>query len=91
MKTKILMILMPFLLVISFETSAQTAAKSEVIKPKTVLLINAHFTYPGWSEGKLNKAFFDEARKFFQSQSYKVLETKIEDGYNADEEVEKHL
>lgn len=58
---------------------------------KTVLLINAHLVYPGMSEGKLNKSFFETAKTFFLSKSYQVLETKIEDGYDADKEVEKHL
>jgi len=48
-------------------------------------------TYPGWSEGKLNASFYNVAKEFFISKNYKVLETKVEDGYNADEEVEKHL
>ncbi|MCD0487812.1 NAD(P)H-dependent oxidoreductase [Pedobacter sp. MC2016-14] len=58
---------------------------------KTVLIINTHLTYPGWSEGKLNKSFVDLARKFFIEQGYKVIETKVEAGYDAAEEVEKHL
>ncbi|OAH72627.1 flavodoxin [Chryseobacterium sp. FP211-J200] len=60
-------------------------------KQKTVLLINTHLTYPGWSEGKLNASFYNAAKTFFISKNYKVLETKVEDGYNPDEEVEKHL
>lgn len=91
MKTKILLALMAFLSAISLETSAQANPEKGTSKPKTVLLINAHFTYPGWSEGKLNKAFFDEAKEFFHSRAYQILETKIEDGYNPDQEVEKHL
>jgi len=58
---------------------------------KKVLLINTHLTYPNWSEGKLNDAFHQKAKEFFLSKGYEVLETKVEDGYNADEEVEKHL
>ena len=58
---------------------------------KKVLLINTHLTYPNWSEGTLNDAFIAKAKEFFASKNYEVLETKIEDGYNADEEVEKHL
>jgi len=69
---------------------AQTISK-DTAKPKTVLLINAHLTYPGLSEGKLNKAFYDKAKEFFISHNYKVLETKIETGYNVDAEVEKHM
>lgn len=58
---------------------------------KKVLLINTHLTYPNWTEGKLNNAFQHLAKDFFVSQGYEVLETKVEDGYNPEEEVEKHL
>lgn len=56
-----------------------------------VLLINTHLTYPNWSEGLLNDAFNQKAKEFFLEKGFEVLETKVEDGYNADEEVEKHL
>jgi modulator of drug activity B len=55
-----------------------------------VLIINAHLTYPGWSEGKLNRTFMDVAKSFFEGRRHKVAETLIERGYNPDEEVEKH-
>jgi len=47
-----------FIIVVAFlsigiKTIAQAASNTQ----KTVLLINAHLTYPGLSEGKLNKAF----------------------------------
>jgi hypothetical protein len=29
------------------------------------LIINAHLTYPGWSEGKLNLTFMNLAKAFF--------------------------
>lgn len=58
---------------------------------KKVLLINTHLTYPNWSEGLLNDAFHQKAKAFFLENDIEVLETKVEDGYNADEEVEKHL
>lgn len=58
---------------------------------KKVLLINAHLTYPNWSEGTLNNSFIKTAKDFFETKNYKVLETKIEDGYDVDKEVEKHL
>jgi NADPH dehydrogenase (quinone) len=32
-----------------------------------ILLINTHLTYPGWSEGKVNLAFMDLARRFSSS------------------------
>lgn len=58
---------------------------------KKVLLINTHLTYTGWTEGTLNNSFIQKAKGFFEAKGFDVLETKIEDGYNADEEVEKHL
>jgi modulator of drug activity B len=58
---------------------------------KKVLLINTHLNYPNWSEGKLNDSFFQIAKDFFSSKSFQILETKVEDGYNPEEEVEKHL
>lgn len=58
---------------------------------KKVLLINTHLTYPNWSEGLLNDAFNQKAKEFFLEKGFEVVETKIENGYNADEEVEKHL
>src|SRR5436305_1842460 len=58
---------------------------------KKVLLINSHLTYPNWTEGTLNNAFYQAAKDFFTSTSIEVLETTIEDGYNSQEEVQKHL
>ena len=58
---------------------------------KKVLLINTHLTYPGWSEGTLNASFHQKAKEFFEANNFEVLETKVEDGYDANEEVEKHL
>ncbi|PWA07350.1 NAD(P)H-dependent oxidoreductase [Flavobacterium psychrotolerans] len=60
-------------------------------KTKKVLLINTHLTYPNWTEGKLNNSFIQKAKDFFEAKDFEILETKIEEGYNADEEVEKHL
>ncbi|SHF25686.1 NAD(P)H-dependent oxidoreductase [Chryseobacterium vrystaatense] len=62
-----------------------------MIQIKKVLLINTHLTYPNWSEGVLNDAFNQKAKDFFGGNQFEVLETKIEDGYNVDEEVEKHM
>ena len=58
---------------------------------KKVLLINTHLNYPNWSEGKLNDAFYQKAKELFLLKGFEVLETKVENGYNADEEVEKHI
>jgi len=60
-------------------------------KSKKVLLINTHLTYPNWSEGTLNHSFLQKAKAFFESKGFEVLETKVEDGYTAEEEIEKHL
>lgn len=58
---------------------------------KKVLLINTHLTYPNFTEGTLNASFFKVAKDFFESKSYEVLETIIEDGYDPIEEEKKHL
>jgi modulator of drug activity B len=58
---------------------------------KKVLLINSHLTYPNWTEGTLNNSFHQIAKDFFTSKSFDVLETTIEDGYNPEEEEQKHL
>jgi modulator of drug activity B len=49
------------------------------------LIINAHLTYPGWSEGKLNLAFMDFAKAFFLKRRDQVFETFIERGYDPEE------
>jgi modulator of drug activity B len=44
---------------------------------KKVLLINAHLTYPKWTEGKLNDSFLQIAKDFFASQSFEIFETTL--------------
>ena len=56
-----------------------------------ILIINAHLTYPGWSEGKLNNTLADLAKSFFVARGHTVTETKIERGYDPDTEVAKHM
>ena len=56
-----------------------------------VLIINAHLSYPGWSEGKLNSAFMDLAKEFFAERGHRVAETYIERGYELEAEVRKHV
>ncbi len=56
-----------------------------------VLIINAHLIYPGWSEGKLNLSFAEQAKAFFVERGHEVIETSIESGYAAGEEVDKHV
>ena len=55
-----------------------------------ILIINAHLTYPGWSEGKLNITFMDLAKTFFAERGHQVTETFVERGYDPQEEVQKH-
>ena len=55
------------------------------------LLINTHLTYPNWSEGRLNNAFQQVAKDFLLTEGFEILETKVEKGYNPEQEVEKHL
>jgi len=55
-----------------------------------ILIINTHLTYPGWSEGKLNFAFTEAAKRFFLERGHVVAETFVEKGYDPVEEVSKH-
>ena len=56
-----------------------------------VLMINAHLNYPDWSEGSLNNAMSETAKTYLTEQGHEVSETKIEDGYDPDQEAHKHL
>ncbi|HEY5704037.1 MAG TPA: NAD(P)H-dependent oxidoreductase [Terrimicrobiaceae bacterium] len=55
------------------------------------LIINAHLTYPGWSEGRLNLLFVETAKAIFAGRGHEVAETLIEQGYSPEEEVKKHI
>lgn len=55
-----------------------------------ILIISAHLTYPGWSEGTLNLTFMNVAKTFFVERGHEVAETFIERGYDAEVEVAKH-
>lgn len=56
-----------------------------------ILIINAHLTYHGWSEGKLNQTFMEVAKSFFEERGDEVATTAVEQGYDPEEEVQKHL
>jgi modulator of drug activity B len=58
---------------------------------KEVLIVNAHQKYEGISEGRLNKTLAQQAKSFFREHDIRVSETVIDQGYDIDEEVEKHL
>jgi modulator of drug activity B len=49
------------------------------------------YLYPNWTAGTLNNAFTKKAKDFFETQGFEVVETKVEDGYDAKEEEQKHL
>ena len=56
-----------------------------------ILIINAHLNYPNWSEGTLNKAMVENATSFFTELGHEVVETNIEQGYDPESEVQKHV
>ncbi|MHC5741455.1 MAG: NAD(P)H-dependent oxidoreductase [Nostoc sp.] len=58
---------------------------------KKALLINAHQFYEGISSGSLNKAMLDLIREGMEKRGYEVQKTDIEQGYDVDSEVQKHL
>ncbi|SMH51033.1 modulator of drug activity B [Rathayibacter oskolensis] len=54
-------------------------------------IISAHLTYPGWTEGALNRAMADRATKHLRAGGHDVTETRVEDGYDPEAEVQRHL
>lgn len=58
---------------------------------KNVLLINAHQFYPGISPGRLNKTMAGVIKEEMEKRGYEVRQTYIEQGYDIDAEVQKHV
>ncbi|RKZ93135.1 MAG: flavodoxin family protein [Gammaproteobacteria bacterium] len=58
---------------------------------KNILIINAHQFYEGFSEGKLNKTMVDVAKEALEASACEVKLTHIEQGYDINREIEKHL
>ncbi len=56
-----------------------------------VLLINAHQVYEGVAEGKLNATMIDVMKEHLLANGCEVKLTAVEKGYDANEEVAKHL
>lgn len=56
-----------------------------------ILIVNAHQKWEYVSEGKLNRTLMEQAISFFKEKGFDVLETNISEGYNIEEEIEKHL
>ncbi len=57
---------------------------------KKAFIINGHQYYP-FSEGKLNAALVEKATGILEHKGYEVKITTMNDEYNTDEEIEKHL
>ncbi|MBK1880113.1 NAD(P)H-dependent oxidoreductase [Pelagicoccus mobilis] len=56
---------------------------------KNLLIINGHEPYP-FSEGKLNSSLVEKAQAIAKEKGYEVRTTIVSNGYDADEEVDKH-
>lgn len=56
-----------------------------------VLIINAHQFFEGISTGRLNKTMAGIIQEEMEKRAYKVRQTDIEQGYEIDAEVEKHV
>lgn len=58
---------------------------------KNVLIINAHQRYEGISTGRLNSSVVEQLKQEMEKRGSEVRLTHIEQGYDIDEEVQKHL
>ena len=58
---------------------------------KNVLIINAHQFVEGISPGRLNKTMVEVISEEMVNRGYEVRQTVIEQGYDVDAEVDKHV
>lgn len=58
---------------------------------KNVLIIKAHQHSPGIAAGKLNDTMMNVIKEEMERRGYQVRLTDVEDGYDVDEEVQKHV
>lgn len=58
---------------------------------RTIHIIDAHLTYPKWSDGALNDAMIATATTHLTGLGHRVTTTTVEDGYDAHVEVERYL
>lgn len=72
----------------AFATGAIGAIQPHV---KNVFIINARQTYPGLSEGRLNREYVALIKSEMDKKGYRTRQTYIEKGYDINEEVQKHL
>ena len=54
-----------------------------------IFMINGHQYYP-FAEGKLNQALFEKMQNLFKDKGFEVKTTTIQDGYQIEEELDKH-
>ena len=57
---------------------------------KNVFIINAHEPWP-FSEGKLNRSMVEKAIANLKDKGYIIQTTTMQDDYNVEEEIEKHI
>lgn len=57
---------------------------------KRALIINGHQYYP-FAEGKLNATLVKRATEILKNKGWRIKTTTMQDDYNVDEELEKHL
>ena len=57
---------------------------------QNVFIINAHEPWP-FSEGKLNRSMFERATTHLQSKGYGIQTTTMQDDYDVEKEIEKHM
>jgi len=62
----------------------------EEITVKNILIINAHQRYEGFAEGKLNRTMVGAMEEVFKAKGCDIKLTNIEEGYDVNEEIEKH-
>lgn len=58
---------------------------------KKVLIINAHQFFEGISSGRLNKTMIGVIQEEMEKRGYEVQHTNIEQGYDINSEVKKHV
>ncbi len=57
---------------------------------QNVFIINAHQPWP-FSKGKLNRTMAEKATTHLQNKGYHIQTTTMQDAYDAEKEIEKHL
>lgn len=58
---------------------------------RTVHVVDAHLTYPGWSEGSLNDAMVEKVRTHLHRLGHHMTRTVVEEGYDVQDEVQRHV